>query len=107
MFKSTSYSIQGLFFFPALIILIFLLKLLCPTNADGTCFADFFAKPIFMPIIFINKIFGGYSNALFQELGIIILYWAFIGFLIGFLFDIYKSIFAENINSSSKNNKTN
>jgi len=92
MLKSIPFSIQGLIFFPCLVILVLFLKLFCPEAAGDMCFADYFAAPVFMPIVFLYKFFGGYSSALGQELILILLYWAFVGFVLGLSLDLLKSL---------------
>lgn len=83
------YALQGLLFVPALIALIFVLKAFCPESSGEGCFADYFATPIFLPLVIIYKLFGGNSAALGQEFLFILLYWAAIGFLLGFILDLY------------------
>ncbi len=83
------YSIQGMLFAPVLIALVFLLKAFCPASAGDACFADWFATPVFLPLIAIYKVFGkmpGASNG--QELLFIILYWTLTGFILGFILDL-------------------
>jgi hypothetical protein len=83
------YSIQGALFSPALIGLILALKVTCPVPTGGGCFADNFAVPLFLPSIFAHKIFGSVPAFVINyEFLIIVLYWSFVGFLIGFCFDI-------------------
>jgi hypothetical protein len=83
------YSIQGMLFAPVLISLILLLKAFCPASAGNMCFADWFATPVFLPLIAIYKIFGGVpgqGNA--QELLFIVLYWTLTGFVLGLILDL-------------------
>jgi hypothetical protein len=82
------YALQGAIFAPVLVGLIFALKASCPESAGDACFADYFATPIFMPLLVIYKIFGGTSAAIGQEILLIFLYWGVVGFLIGFLIDL-------------------
>lgn len=86
--RRTSSAIKGLFFAPALVCLFFLLKAFCPASAGSSCFADQFAVPIFLPLVAVYKIFGDSSVLLGQEFLFIILYWAFIGYLIGLIVDL-------------------
>lgn len=81
-------SVQGLIFAPTLICLFFVLKAFCPSSAGSSCFADQFAVPIFLPLVAIYKLFGSTAVIGGQEFLLIIVYWAFIGFLIGFIFDL-------------------
>src|SRR5688500_5801407 len=84
------FSVRGLIFSPTLICLVFLLKAFCPDSAGSSCFADQFAVPIFLPLVAIYKIFGGSAVIGGQEFLLIMIYWAFIGFLIGLVFDLWK-----------------
>jgi hypothetical protein len=83
------YAIQGLLFAPAFIGLVFLLKAFCPGSAGDSCFADFFAVPVFLPLITMYKIFGQVPGANGQEFLFLILYWSLVGFLVGFILDLY------------------
>lgn len=83
------YAFQGLLFVPALIMLVFILKVFCPESAGEECFADYFAVPIFLPLIVIYKIFGDSTAVLGQEFLFILLYWGAVGFFIGLIFDLY------------------
>lgn len=81
---------QGLFFGPVVIGLFFVLKSFCPDSADGVCFADQFAVPIFLPLVAIYKIFGNSDIIFNQEFLFIVVYWALVGFFIGLILDLYK-----------------
>ncbi len=86
------YSIQGLFFAPALIGLVFLLKVSCPVGTGEGCFADNFLSPVFMPIKFLYKIFDSIAPTLATHEPLFILgYWAVVGLLIGLVFDLKTS----------------
>jgi hypothetical protein len=83
------YSIQGALFGPALIGLILALKVTCPVPTGGGCFADTFAVPLFLPSIFAHKAFSNIPAFINNyEFLIIVLYWSFIGFLVGLCVDI-------------------
>lgn len=83
------YSIQGSLFAPALVFLIFILKAFC-TGSGGSCFPDYFASIIFLPVVAMYRMFGRVPELNFPEVCLIFLYWAFIGFLIGFFVDLLK-----------------
>ncbi len=82
-------AIKGLFFGPALVCLLFILKTFCPGSAGDACFSDQFSVVIFMPLIAVYDIFGGTDVIKGQEFLLIIAYWAVIGFLIGLILDLY------------------
>lgn len=82
------YAFQGLVGLPIFVALVFLLKTFCSENG-GVCIADYFAVPIFLPLIAIYKIFGGESAAAGHEILFIFLYWGLVGFLLGFILDLY------------------
>ena len=84
------YAVQGAFFAPALIGLIFILKATCPAGAGQGCFADPFLAPVFMPLTTIYKIFGSPSFIIVYEPVLIIFYWMIIGIFVGLLFDILR-----------------
>jgi hypothetical protein len=85
------YSIQGMLFAPALICLVLFLKALCPASAGNMCFSDWFATPIFLPLIAVYRIFGSAPLAsTLEELIFIALYWAFAGFLVGLILDLCR-----------------
>lgn len=81
------YFVQGALFGPALIGLSIILKVLCPTSADAGCFADSLAVPIFLPLIFIYKIVDD-GLVMYHELWFVVLYWSFVGLLVGLIFDL-------------------
>lgn len=86
------YSIQGLFFAPALIGLVFLLKISCPAGTGEGCFADNFLLPVFMPIKFLYKIFSPYAPTLATHEPLFLLgYWGVVGLLIGLIVDLKTS----------------
>lgn len=84
------YSIQGMLFAPVLVTLLFILKAICPESAGNACFADWFATPIFLPLVAIYKIFGQIPLVSGQEVAFIFLYWALVGFVVGLILDLYK-----------------
>jgi len=81
------YSVQGALFGPVLIGLTLILKVLCPASAGSACFADQLAVPIFFPLIMLYATTGD-SLLLYHELWFVLFYWAFVGFLIGFILDL-------------------
>lgn len=83
------YAFQGVIFIPLLVGLIFVLKMFCPDSAGNMCFSDYFALPLFLPLVMVYRIFGLESEALGQELLFLILYWSLIGFLLGLILDLY------------------
>ena len=82
------YWIQGAFFAPALIGVIFILKITCPAGAGQGCFADPFLTPIFMPLTVIYRIFGVAPFLVAHEPIFILFYWILVGIFVGLLFDI-------------------
>ena len=84
------YAVQGAFFTPALIGLIFILKMTCPAGAGQGCFADPFLTPIFMPLTLIYRVFGNSSFVIVYEPVLILFYWMLIGIFIGLLFDLLR-----------------
>jgi hypothetical protein len=87
------YALQGIIFAPLFVGLIFVLKSFCPESAGEMCFADFFAVPLFLPLIAVYKVFGYIPGPNGQEVLFLILYWALVGFLIGFILDQYTRQF--------------
>ena len=81
------YSIQGALFGPALIGLTLIFKIMCPASTGAGCFADHLAVPIFLPLILLYATTGE-GLILVHELWFVILYWTFIGFLLGLIFDL-------------------
>jgi hypothetical protein len=84
------YSIQGALFAPALVGVLFILKITCPAGAGQGCFADPFLTPAFMPLSVIYRIFGPASFIVAHEPMFILLYWIIIGLFVGAIFDILK-----------------
>mgnify|MGYP001613034983 CR=1 FL=1 len=82
------YSLQGAVFGPVFILIVAVLKMLCPTSVGAECFADHLAAPIFLPLIFVYKIVGS-GWVMIHELWFIVIYWSLVGFLIGLIFDLY------------------
>lgn len=81
------YAVKGAALAPLIVLIIFILKSFCP--ATGSCFVDWLAIPIFLPLIAIYRIFGENTGIWGQEFLFIILYWGVIGFLLGFILDQY------------------
>jgi hypothetical protein len=81
------YSIRGALFGPALIVVIIILKMFCPTSIGTGCFADYLAVPVFLPLILLYATTGE-GLVLVHELWFIFLYWSFIGLLLGLIFDL-------------------
>ncbi|MDZ4206058.1 MAG: hypothetical protein U1C12_02495 [Patescibacteria group bacterium] len=81
------YSIQGALFGPALIGLTLILKILCPAPVGAGCFTDYLATPIFLPLIFVYKVVGE-GLVMYHELWFVVLYWSFVGLLVGLIFDL-------------------
>lgn len=81
------YVVWGLLLAPALVGLIFVLKALC--SSENVCLADYFAVPVFLPLITIYKIFGSAPAGGGHELLFILSYWGAVGALIGFILDLY------------------
>lgn len=79
------YSIRVAVFVLALLVLTFALKLTCPREVSG-CLADYLTVPLFMPVAFVQKTFG--TMAFGYEIVFLALYWTFVGFLIGLIFDL-------------------
>lgn len=86
------YSVKGALFAPALVALIFGLKIICPAPLGAGCFADHFVAPMFLPLVLIEKFFGPGSFILSYEMVIVLVYWALVGLLVGLCIDIYRNI---------------
>ena len=84
------YYIQGAFFAPSLVGIIFILKITCPAGAGQGCFADSFLTPVFLPLVAIYKVFGAVPFIVAHEPIFILLYWIILGIFVGLLFDILK-----------------
>jgi len=69
---------------------LIVLKAFCPAFTSGVCFADFFAMPVFLPLVAFYRIFGQNPPFSNQELVLVFLYWALIGLLVGLLIDLIK-----------------
>ena len=82
------YAVQGMLFAPALIGLLFVLRITCP--ASDMCFSDHFAALIFMPVAFVYKVFGNNTYLTSHESLLILVYWALVGFLVGYIFDLLR-----------------
>jgi hypothetical protein len=82
------YAIQGMLFAPALIGLLFVLNISCPQS--GSCFSDHFAGIIFLPVAFVYKAFGNNTYLTTHESLLILTYWAIVGLLVGYVFDLFK-----------------
>ncbi|MES2214132.1 MAG: hypothetical protein V4465_01950 [Patescibacteria group bacterium] len=86
-----SRAVQGLFFAPLLLGLIFLLKVTCPAPTGGGCFADHFLTPLFLPLTFIYKVLAPLSVFIaHHEPFVVVLYWMIVFFLGGLALDIKK-----------------
>ncbi|MEK7135137.1 MAG: hypothetical protein AAB780_00325, partial [Patescibacteria group bacterium] len=77
-------SFQGALIAPILVSFFFVFKAFC----EGECLADSFAVPIFLPLVAVYKIFDTPAIIQGHEFLFVILYWAFVGFLIGFIIDL-------------------
>lgn len=85
------YSIQGALFVPALLGLIFILRVTCPeVGIEEGCFADTFATPLFMPAVFMHTVWAGESFVAQYELVFLMLYWIAVLFLLGLCFDLFE-----------------
>jgi hypothetical protein len=82
------YAIQGMLFAPALIGLLFVLNISCPQS--GSCFSDHFAGIIFLPVAFVYKVFGNNTYLTTHESLLILTYWAIVGLLVGYVFDLLR-----------------
>lgn len=80
---------QYMFFAPATVGLLFLLKTFCPASAGTMCFSDQFSSIIFLPLNAVYQLFGDSSIIYHQEFLFILIYWASVGFLIGLIIDIW------------------
>jgi hypothetical protein len=86
------YSIQGFLFAPAVVSLIFILKITCPAATGYGCFADNFLPIVFIPLTFLYKIFGQVAPTLAQHEPLFVLgYWALIGLFSGLVVDLWKA----------------
>jgi hypothetical protein len=87
------YFLQGALFAPALIGVVFVLKVTCPAMAGEGCFADNFLLPTFMPLEFLYNIFSSYAPLLSRHEPLFILgYWSIVGFVAGLSIDLYKEM---------------
>ena len=86
------YAVQGFIFAPALISMIFILKVTCPAAAGQGCFADNFLEPVFMPLKFLYKVFQNHESVLaLHEPLFIVGYWALVGLVAGLCVDLFRS----------------
>lgn len=83
------YAVKGVVLLPAIVGLMSMLKAFCSNLDDSTCFADYFAVPIFLPLVAIYNIFGEEVVGVGNELLFVFSYWGAIGVLIGFILDLY------------------
>lgn len=83
------YAFGGLVLFPLLIGLVFVSKAMCSAGVGGGCFADYFAVPIFLPLLGVYKLFGSNAFAVGQEFLLIFLVWGVIGFILGLIKDVW------------------
>ena len=72
-------------------LVVFFIKVTCPAPAGGGCFADTVATPIFMPVVFMHRMFDTTYGSLWVELLFLVVYWSLVGMLIGFCFDLYRN----------------
>lgn len=79
------YAVWGMFLLPILVGFIFVIKAFC---GGAACFADSFAKAIFLPLIAMSNIFGRVPTMNGAEIAFVFLYWALLGFLVGFILDL-------------------
>lgn len=86
----TPHWIQGALFAPALVGVLFILKITCPVGAGQGCFADPFLTPVFMPLTVIYKVFGNAPFLIAHEPIFVLIYWVIVGLFVGLLFDILK-----------------
>jgi hypothetical protein len=82
------HSIKGTLSMPVIVSLLFLLKSFCTAASGNMCVPDYFATFLFLPLVGIYKMFGYTLEATYEEFIFILIYWASIGFLIGFVLDI-------------------
>ncbi|MBX4189240.1 hypothetical protein KW785_01430 [Candidatus Parcubacteria bacterium] len=82
------YSLQGLLFAPVFLVLLFVLKITCPSSSG--CFADVFSAPAFIPLASVYKMFGPVEAISAHEPIFILGYWALVGLLVGLCFDIWR-----------------
>ena len=82
-------ALKGIFLAPVLICIFFVLKASCSEVVGESCFADRFAVPIFLPIVIIYRMFGDFAIIGNQQFLVVMLYWAAVGALIGFILDLY------------------
>ena len=80
------YCIKGALFAPALLLLLFGLKITCPASAG--CFSDIFATPAFLPVAAVYKAFGPVEFVSTHEPGVLLGYWSMVGFFLGLVFDV-------------------
>ena len=82
------YSIKGALFGPALLAIVIILKMFCLGPASSGCFVDYVAVPIFLPLILVYKVIG-IGSLMINEFLLVLLYWSVVGFLVGFMTDLY------------------
>ncbi|PIQ67165.1 MAG: hypothetical protein CO184_01425 [Candidatus Zambryskibacteria bacterium CG_4_9_14_3_um_filter_40_16] len=82
---------RGLIFSVFFIFLIFFLKIICPLSVG--CLSDPFFVPIFYPLVLIKFIFGVSSAEVLGrwEPIFILFFWALVGIILGYIYDIYKN----------------
>ena len=85
------YWLQGALFAPALLGLLFLLKVTCPAPTGAGCFADNFILPAFLPLIFVYRAFGQASFIFQYDTFFMFLYWITVGLLVGLCFDVCRN----------------
>ena len=83
------YFIKGAIFAPAVVLLSVVLKISCPAPVGEGCFTDFLAVPVFLPLALVYK-FSGTTFPSMYEFWFVVVLWAVIGMVIGFIADLYK-----------------
>lgn len=83
-----SSAVRGAIFAPILICIFFLLKATCPDDLGSNCLADKFAVPIFLPLVAVYRLFGSTDMLMGMEFPFILVYWALVGALVGFILDL-------------------
>lgn len=84
------YSIQCALFAPALLLLIFVLKISCPVETGEGCFADIFLPAAFFPLAFVYQAFGELAYLAENEVWVMLVYWTVVGALLGLILDLYR-----------------
>lgn len=85
------YSIQCALFAPALLMVLFALKVSCPVATGQGCFADVFMPAAFFPLAFVYQAFGELPSITSNEVWLMLAYWTVVGALVGVILDLYKA----------------